>query len=128
MILGKESDNYDEELGLFAKKIYLMYKTNSIDWQHLSHRDLVWIEAALFVDEEIKTKIKQYEIGVNVDIRALLKDLDDVQRLKAGFKSKDLIKWEDLPSNKDKQPQQKIEDDPGIRKEFLRALSAKYKK
>lgn len=103
-----------------------MFKTSSINWPHLSHRDLIWIEAAFFVDEELKTKIKQYEIGVNVDIRALLKDIDDVQRLKAGSAKKDLLKWEDLPSQHDNKHEEKVENNPTVRKEFLRALSKKY--
>ena len=105
-----------------------MFKTNSIDWQHLSHRDLLWIEAALFVDEEIKTKVKSFEVGVSVDIRALLKDLDDIQRLKAGGNQSNLLKWEDLPSARgNEEKKERVEDSPLVRKEFLRALSKKYK-
>lgn len=51
----------------------------------------------------MNTEIKKTEVEIMVDLRALIKDLDDVQRMKAsGGKKSSLIKWDDLPSNQNR--------------------------
>lgn len=111
-----------------AKRIYLELATHSVNFSGLSIEDFLWYEAAFLVYQEIESKKYKMNVEMNADMRALLKDLSDIQRLKAsGGKSNSLIKWEDLPSQANIK-REKVEDDPEIRKEFLRALSAKYKK
>lgn len=90
---------------------------------------MIWIEAAFFVDQEMQAELKQHEVGISVDIRSLLKDIDDIQRLKAsGGKKSSLIKWEDLPSqSKNEVKKDSIENNVEIRKAFLKNLSDRYK-
>lgn len=101
-----------------------MYKTASVDWSKITLSDFIWLEAAFYIDEEIKSKIKEQEVGVIADLRVLLKDIDDIQRIKASGKSNLIVKWEDLPSQ---QKNKKPVDDIKVRKEFLKNLSEQYK-
>ncbi len=102
-----------------------MFKTSSIDWKAVSTKDIIWIEAAFYVDMEMQTKILSYSTGISVDIRALLKDIDDIQRVKSSGKASSVIKWSDLPS----QAQEKtaVETNVNVRKAFLKNLSEQYK-
>ena len=101
--------------------------THSINFSGLSIDDLLWYEAAFLVYQDIENKKYKTNIEMNADMRVLLKDLSDIQRLKAsGGKSNTILKWEDLPSQANVK-HEKIEDDPNVRKEFLRAISKKYK-
>lgn len=121
IIKGEDSEIYDEELTFYANKINLMFKTNSINFEAVSLRDLIWLETAFYVNSEIQAKLKCEELAINVDIRALLKDLDDVQRISKSGKQNAALKWSDLPSqqkNKDNQINEK--DDTEARKDFLR--------
>ena len=102
-----------------------MFKTNSINWKAVSFKDMIWIEAALNVDMEMQTKIKNYDLEVNVDIRALLKDIDDVQRIKASGKQNSVLKWSDLPSQA--KNKEKAETNVELRKAFLKNLSEQFK-
>jgi len=102
-----------------------MFKSCSLDFKAASIKDLIWIEAALFVDLKMQAKLKEYEINLNADIRAILKDVDDVQRIKATGKASSVIKWSDLPS----QQKNKVVDNnkvDEVRKAFLKELSNKY--
>lgn len=127
MILGVKSENFDEDLTLKAKRIYLELVTHSINFSGLSIDDLLWYEAAFLVYQDIEHKKYKTNVEMNADMRVLLKDLSDIQRIKAsGGKNNSIIKWEDLPSQANVK-REKIEDDPNIRKEFLRAISKKYK-
>lgn len=101
--------------------------SNSVDFRSLSIEDFLWYEAAFLTFQEQENKKYKLNVEINADMRALLKDLSDIQRIKAsGGKSNSIIKWEDLPSQANVK-KEKIEEDPEIRKEFLRALSKKYK-
>jgi hypothetical protein len=114
-------------LSLKAKRIYLELATHSINFSGITLEDFLWYEAAFLVHQEIESKKYKMNVEMNADMRALLKDLSDIQRLKAsGGKTNSIIKWEDLPSQANNK-KEKIEDDPNIRKEFLRAVSKKYK-
>lgn len=114
-------------MSLKAKRIYLEIATHSVNFSGLSIEDFLWYEAAFLVHQEIESKKYKMNVEMNADMRVLLKDLSDIQRLKAsGGKSNTLIKWEDLPSQANVK-REKVEDDPNVRKEFLRAVSKKYK-
>ena len=117
--------NYDEELTLYAKKIFLMFKSSSINWKAVSLKDFIWIEAAFYVDMEMQAKLKSYEMEVYVDLRALLKDLDDIQRIKLSGKKNTVLNWSDLPSQRKNRPQ--LENNVEMRKAFLKDLSDRYK-
>lgn len=114
-------------MSLKAKQIYLELATHSINFRGISIEDLLWYEAAFLVYQEIEDKKYKINVEMNADMRVLLKDLSDIQRIKvSGGKTNSLIKWEDLPSQMNIK-KEKIEDDPEVRKEFLRAISKKYK-
>ena len=101
-----------------------MFKTSSIDWKAVSIRDLIWIEAAFLVDGEISAKIKENQFKLTADLRFLVKDLDDIQRLKiTQGKKATLLSWHDLPSMIN---QKKPETNVQVRKAFLKNLSEKY--
>lgn len=117
--------NYDEELTLYAKKIFLMFKTSSINWKAVSLKDFIWIETAFYVEMEMQSKIKSYEMEVYVDLRALIKDLDDIQRIKLTGNKNSVLNWNDLPSQRKNQPQ--LENNVEMRKAFLKDLSDRYK-
>lgn len=127
MILGVRNDNFDEELSLKAKRVYLEIATHSFNLSGATIEDFLWYEAAFLVYQEIESKKYKMNVEMNADMRVLLKDLSDLQRLKAsGGKTNSLIKWEDLPSQANIK-REKVEEDPEIRKEFLRAVSKKFK-
>ena len=96
-----------------------MFKTNSVDYSAVSIRDLIWLETALSLSLEIESKFKEVELGISVDIRALLKDLDDVQRISKSGKSNSALKWSDLPSQQKNKNEMKS-NDVELRKEFLK--------
>ena len=83
-------------------------------------RDLIWLETAFYVNSEIQAKLKCEELAINVDIRALLKDLDDVQRISKSGKANSALKWSDLPSQQKNKDQSNAKDDIEARKDFLR--------
>lgn len=64
----------------------------------------------------------KFKIDILNDMRALIKDLDDVQRMALTGKKSSLLKWTDLPSQREKIPEMNAE----IRKAFLQNLSKKY--
>lgn len=103
-----------------------MYKTNSINWNAVSTKDLIWIEAAFLVDGELKSKIKENEFKLNNDIRFLMKDLSDLKRLELSQgKRSTLLSWYDLPSMiNEKRPEQSVE----ARKAFLKNVSNTFSK
>lgn len=84
-------------------------------------RDLIWIEAAFLVDQEVKGKLLEEELLLSADIRVLIKDIDDVQRLKSSGKKNCLINWNDLPSQRSRK------EDASTKKIFLRELSQQFK-
>lgn len=96
-----------------------MFKTNSVDYSAVSIRDLIWLETALSLSLEMESKFKEVELGISVDIRALLKDLDDVQRISKSGKSNSALKWSDLPSQQKNKNEMKS-NDVELRKEFLK--------
>lgn len=101
-----------------------MFKTSSIDWKAVSTKDLIWIEAAFLVDGEISAKVKQNQFKLTADLRFLIKDLDDIQRLKITQGKKNaLLSWYDLPSMAN---QKKPETNAQVRKAFLKNLSDSY--
>jgi len=102
-----------------------MFKTNTIDWKAVSLKDLIWIEMAFFVDMEMQAKVKSYDLEVGIDIRALLKDIDDIQRIKASGKQNTILKWSDLPSQA--KNNEKVQQSVSLRKAFLKNLSDQYK-
>lgn len=97
-----------------------MYKTNSVDFNAVSIRDLIWLETAFIVSMELESKLKEAELGISVDIRALLKDLDDVQRISKSGKANSALKWSDLPSQQKNKDESKDQSDIEARKDFLR--------
>lgn len=102
-----------------------MFKSSSINWSAVSTKDLIWIEAAFFVDGELNAKMKEAEINVNADLRFLLKDLDDLKRLQLSQgKKSSVLSWYDLPSMRN---EKRPEETPEIRKAFLKELSEAYK-
>jgi len=102
-----------------------MFKSSSINWQAVSTKELLWIEAAFFVDGELNAKIKEAELSLTNDLRFLIKDLDDLKRLQLSQgKKSSMLSWYDLPSMRGKK---KPEDDVAIRKAFLKDLSNTYK-
>ena len=103
-----------------------MFKTNSINFEAVSLRDLIWLETAFYVNSEIQAKLKCEELAINVDIRALLKDLDDVQRISKSGKQNAALKWSDLPSQQGKEENKKSSIE--LRKEFLKHMSSKFTK
>lgn len=102
-----------------------MFKTSSINWEAVSTKDLLWIEAAFFVDGELNSKLKEAELSLNNDLRFLMKDLDDMKRLQLSQgKKSSILSWHDLPSMRDKK---KPEDNVEVRKAFLKDLSDSFK-
>ena len=97
----------------------MMFKTNSIDYSAVSIRDLIWLETALFLSLEMESKFKESELGISVDIRALLKDLDDVQRISKSGKASSALKWSDLPSQQKNKKENDL-NDVELRKGFLK--------
>lgn len=102
-----------------------MYKTSSINWNAVSIKELIWIEAAFFVDGELNAKLKEAQLSLNNDLRFLLKDLDDLKRLQLSQgKRSSVLSWYDLPSMRDKErPENNVE----IRKAFLKDISNSFK-
>lgn len=103
-----------------------MFKTSSINWNAVSTKELIWIEAAFFVDGELNAKLKEAELSLNNDLRFLMKDLDDLKRLQLSQgKKSSLLSWYDLPSMRNKQ---KPENNVEVRKAFLKDISNTYNK
>lgn len=102
-----------------------MFKSSSINWNAVSTRELIWIEAAFFVDGELNAKLKEAELSLNNDLRFLMKDLDDLKRLELSQgKKSSVLSWYDLPSMRDKKkPEESVE----VRKAFLKDLSNSFK-
>jgi len=92
--------------------------TNSIDYKTVSIQDLIWIETAFFMYKE---KAEQFDLGIKLDQRILLKDISDSFRIKLAGNTKSIIKETDLPSYKLSHPT-KPEEKDDIRKAFLKDL------
>ena len=111
---GEDSGEYSSELTLFAKKIFFQYKTNSIDYSAVSIRDLIWIETAFCIDKKIEREEQKFTLDAINDLRVLIKDLDDLNRIKLTRNAKHCLKWSDLPSQSDKKKPEM--DDRGRRR------------
>jgi len=71
----------------------------------LSIKDLIWIRAAYYVKEKMNYDEKLEHILCLTDMRALIKDIDDVQRVKSSGKTNAALKFSDLPSQQFKKKQ-----------------------
>lgn len=121
---NEDSGDYDLESSMYAKKLYFQYKTNSINFDKASIRDLIWIEAIFLLNMKIDREEDKFKIDALNDMRALIKDLNDVQRMALTGKKSSILKWSDLPSQRDNAPELKDE----VRIEFLKNLSKRFEK
>ena len=121
---GEDSGDYDLESLIYAKKILFQYKFNSINFEKASIRDLLWIEAAFILNEKIDKEVNDWKLNALNDMRALIKDLDDVQRMNLTGKKSSILKWSDLPSQRKDTP----EMNDLVRIEFLKNISKRYAK
>jgi hypothetical protein len=64
---------------------------------------------------KIDREEEKFKIDALNDMRALIKDLDDVQRIALTGKKSSLLKWSDLPSQRENAPEMNVE----VRKAFL---------
>lgn len=122
---GEDSGDYDLEAFIYAKKILLQFKSNSINFDNASIRDLIWIEAVFILNGKADKEIDQWKIDAINDMRALLKDLDDVQRMSLTGKKSSILKWTDLPSQTSKK---KPEMNDEVRIAFLKNVSKRFEK
>ena len=121
---NEDSGDYDLESFIYAKKILLQYKSNSINFDNASIRDLIWIEAAFILNRKVDKEEDQWKINALNDMRALLKDLDDVQRMSLTGKKSSILKWSDLPSQRKDAPEMNDE----VRIAFLKDVSKRFAK
>ena len=98
--------------------------TNSVDFKTVSIQDLIWIETAFFIYKE---KLEQFDLGIKLDQRLLLKDISDSFRIKLSGNSKSIIKETDLPSYRLSHPS-KPEQKDTVRIAFLKDLQNRMNK